>query len=62
MQDIVAKGASYFAANPKLIKDILLHDPRLAECAGEPEQLEPWLWTGPLKRSYLVYSLRFERL
>jgi hypothetical protein len=62
MRDIVAKGASYFAANPKLINDILLHDPRLAECAGEPEQLEPWLWTGPFERTYLVYALRFERL
>jgi hypothetical protein len=62
MRDIVAQGASYFAANPKLIKDILQHDPRLAESAGEAEQLEPWLWTGPFERTYLVYALRFERL
>jgi len=62
MRDIVDKGASYFAANPKLIKEILHHDPLLAERAGEPEQLEPWLWTGPLERTYLVYALRFERL
>jgi hypothetical protein len=55
-------GASYFAANPKLIKDIMQHDPRLAECAGEAEQLEPWLWTGPFERTDLVYALRFERL
>ena len=62
MRDIVAKGASYFAANPKLIQDILRHDPLLAERAGEPEQLAPWLWTGPHERTYLVYALRFERL
>ena len=62
MCDIVERGASYFAANPRLIRDILRHDPRLAEHAGEPEQLEPWLWTGPLERTYLVYALRFERL
>jgi hypothetical protein len=62
MREIVDQGASYFAANPKLIRDIMLHDPTLAEHAGEPEQLEPWLWTGPFERSYLVYALRFERL
>ena len=44
------------------IKDIMQRDPRLAECAGEAEQLEPWLWTGPFERTYLVYALRFERL
>ncbi len=62
MQDIVREGASYFAANPKLIKDILQHHPLLAERASEPEQLEPWLWTGLFERTYLVYALRFERL
>jgi hypothetical protein len=62
VRTVVDSGASYFAANPKLIRDILRHDPWLAEHAGEPEQLEPWLWTGPLSRTYLVYALRFERI
>ena len=34
----------------------------LAERAGEPSAFEPWLWTGPLERTYLVYAMRFERL
>jgi hypothetical protein len=62
MNDIVDGGASYFAANPKLIREILHHDLELAERAGEPEPLDPWLWTGPLERTYLVYGLRFARL
>jgi hypothetical protein len=62
MDDIVDGGASYFAANPKLIREMLHHDPQLAERAGEPEPLDPWLWTGPLERTYLVYGLRFARL
>ena len=62
LSDVVAEGASYFAANPKLIVDLLRHDPGLAERAGEPSTFEPWLWTGPLERTYLVYAMRFERL
>jgi len=62
MNEIVASGTSYFAAHPKLIREMLRHDAQLAERAGEPEQLEPWLWSGPLERTYLVYGLRFIRL
>ncbi|HWZ90330.1 MAG TPA: hypothetical protein VNW92_15815 [Polyangiaceae bacterium] len=62
LDDVVGSGASYFAANPKLIREILHHDLQLAERAGEPEQLDPWLWTGPFERTYLVYGLRFARL
>ncbi len=62
LREVVASGSSYFAANPKLIVDTLRHHPDLAERASDPEQLPPWLWTGPLGRTYLVYALRFERL
>ena len=62
MSEIIASGTSYFAAHPKLIREMLHHDAELAERAGEPEQLDPWLWTGPLERTYLVYGLRFTRL
>lgn len=61
MNEIVASGTSYFAAHPKLIREMLHHDAALAENAGEPEQIDPWLWTGPLERTYLVYGLRFRR-
>ena len=26
--------------------------------AGTPELLDPWLWTGPLGRTYLVYAVQ----
>ena len=51
MRDVVAKGAGYFAANPEIVAGLL------AEVAT-PELLPPWLWTGPLERTYLVYALR----
>jgi hypothetical protein len=50
MQQVVASGAGYYAANPDLVTGILAH-------AGKPELLDPWLWTGPLGRTYLVYAL-----
>ena len=62
LSSAVEQGASYFTANPKLIRHVLHNDPGLAERAGEPDLLEPWLWTGPLERTYLVYAMRFERL
>jgi hypothetical protein len=51
MSEVVASGAGYYAANPEVIATILSH-------AGTPEFLPPWLWTGPLERTYLVYALR----
>jgi hypothetical protein len=51
VRDVVASGAGYYAANPELVRALLAE-------AGEPEMLPPWLWTGPLARTYLVYALR----
>jgi hypothetical protein len=51
LRDVVTRGAGYFAANPELLAGLL------AEVAT-PELLDPWLWTGPLERTYLVYALR----
>jgi hypothetical protein len=51
LRDVVASGAGYFAANPELLAGLLAE-------AGTPELLDPWLWTGPLDRTYLVYALR----
>jgi hypothetical protein len=48
---VVEKGACYWAANPDIVAGLL------GEVA-EPELLPPWLWTGPLDRTYLVYALR----
>jgi hypothetical protein len=51
LRDVVSSGAAYFAANPELLAGLLAE-------VGTPELLEPWLWTGPLGRTYLVYALR----
>jgi hypothetical protein len=51
LRDVVSSGAGYFAANPELVAGLLGE-------VGTPELLDPWLWTGPLERTYLVYALR----
>jgi len=51
LHEVVSAGAGYFAANPELVAGLLSE-------VGTPELLEPWLWTGPLARTYLVYALR----
>jgi len=61
MGDIVEKGAFYHAANPNLIEEIVQADPVLQAMGGDPELLEPWLWTGAFERTYFVYALRFRR-
>ncbi|HVZ75377.1 MAG TPA: hypothetical protein VHJ20_23535 [Polyangia bacterium] len=53
LDDVVAKGAAYYAANPTVVRPILAE-------VGTPELLPPWLWTGPLARTYLVYALRVQ--
>jgi len=61
LRAVVDAGAGYLTANPKLIQDALRFHPDLAGQASEPEQLPPWLWTGPVGRTYLVYGLSFRR-
>jgi len=61
MTDIVDSEAFYQAANPTLIRRLLRRDDALRGRASEPELLDPWLWTGPLDRTYLVYALRLRR-
>jgi hypothetical protein len=51
LRDVVTSGVGYFAANPEICAGLLAE-------VGTPELLEPWLWTGPLERTYLVYALR----
>ena len=60
MNQIVETGRFYHAANPHLIRDVLLRHE--GERVGEPEWLDPWIWTGSLGRIYLVYALRFRRI
>jgi hypothetical protein len=51
LRDVVAADAGYFAANPEIIAGLLSE-------VATPALVEPWLWTGPLARTYLVYALR----
>ena len=61
MSDIVETGAYYYAANPNLIRELLRRDELFCDRVSEPELLDPWLWTGPFDRKYLVYAFRFQR-
>ncbi len=60
MNKIVETGRFYHAANPHLIRDVLSRHE--GHRVGEPEWLDPWIWTGSHGRTYLVYALRFERI
>jgi hypothetical protein len=57
LRDVLAKRAFYHVAHPELISDLL--------AAEAPEHrvrpLEPWLWTGPQSRTYLVYGYALSR-
>jgi len=52
LTDVLQKRAFYHLAHPELLRDLL------NELAPErsPQQLAPWLWNGPLERTYLVYG------
>jgi hypothetical protein len=53
LRDAVAKRAFYHLAEPELVEGLL------AELAPTRPltPLTPWLWNGPLARTYLVYGL-----
>lgn len=57
---IVSSGAAYHSAKPDLVRTILASG-ALGERTGEPELLDPWLWTGRHDRTYFVYALRVRR-
>jgi hypothetical protein len=60
MNDVVASGRCYHAANPTLVTSILASD-SFRERTWEPQVLDPWLWSGRLDRTYFVYALRVRR-
>jgi hypothetical protein len=57
LTDVQRKRAFYQLARPDLVRDLL------AETQPEHEvaPLEPWLWTGPHARTYLVYGFSVSR-
>src|ERR1700722_5910662 len=58
--EVVASGAAYHSANPAVIRAILAQEPLQAR-VEEAALLDPWLWSGRLGRTYLVYALRIPR-
>jgi hypothetical protein len=60
MNHVVESGAVYHTANPALINALLEGDSYGNRLLGS-QLLEPWLWTGPLGRTYLVYAVRMDR-
>jgi hypothetical protein len=60
MNHAIESGAAYHTANPALIRAVLRGDSFCDRLLGS-EMLEPWLWIGPLGRTYLVYAIRMYR-
>jgi hypothetical protein len=51
----------YLSASPVLVARTLRQDPLLREAFAAPEARPPWLWTGRLGRTYLVYPQLLRR-
>lgn len=47
--------------NPELVRMVLRRDPELARASYISRAGEPWLWSGPSGRTYLVYSFELRR-
>jgi hypothetical protein len=58
---VVAENRFYAGSNPRLIGQLLRRDPVLSSAFAPARSLAPWLWTGQLDRTYLVYGLALER-
>jgi len=54
-QNLAARRVAYTVCNPEHVRQILRHDPELAETCLTPTLGDPWLWTGPKDLTYLVY-------
>jgi len=57
---VASVGNAITTANPALIRTILAED-SLRGRVEQPEWLDPWLWTGRVGRTYLVYAVRIPR-
>lgn len=59
---IAGQDRVFASANPVLVTRLLRRDPVLAAAFSPPEVRTPWLWTGPMARTYLVYPQVLRRL
>ena len=58
MGQIIESESFYASANPNLILQLWEQDELLQLSTTEPDLFDPWLWTGPQSRTYLVYAIR----
>ncbi|MDZ4697908.1 MAG: hypothetical protein SGI86_22435 [Deltaproteobacteria bacterium] len=60
-EDLASQVRLFEAGSPIVIRRILYRDTELIKLMEEPRLTAAWLWTGPLQRTYLVYSMRLKR-
>jgi len=58
---LAARRIAYTVCNPELVRQILRHDPELAQAWLPPTMGEPWLWLGAKALTYLVYPFVLRR-
>jgi hypothetical protein len=60
-EELATQVRLFEAGSPIVIRRILYRDTELIKLLEEPRLTAAWLWTGPLQRTYLVYSMRLRR-
>lgn len=58
MERLIGEQNYYKGANPVMVRRLLRSDPVLSQSVKKSEWLQPWLWKGPLQRTYLVYAVQ----
>lgn len=61
IEDLATQVRLFEAGSPIVIRRILYRDTELIKLLEDPRITAAWLWTGPLERTYLVYSMRLKR-
>jgi hypothetical protein len=61
VDELAAANLAYAVNNPVLLRQIIRRDQVLSAGWAPPEVGDPWLWTGSLDRTYLVYPLVLRR-
>jgi hypothetical protein len=62
LNELVAKGSIFYAADPRLLQTIASDDPELSSRAKLTGPLDVWLWQNGPRRLFLVYALELSRL
>ncbi|HEY0711405.1 MAG TPA: hypothetical protein VGF45_01935, partial [Polyangia bacterium] len=57
MDQLVQSRTAYAVSNPALLRQLIRRDPVLRTAVANTTRGQPWLWSGPGERTYLVYTL-----